>query len=145
MPDYNNVLVSIDLNAASHTVLDAAVDVVRRHRGRLTVLHVVEYIPVSAGGDAMLPTAMEVTDELAEQARRRLHDLPIPDDIEVTERRVVIGRIKAEIIEAARLAGADLIVIGSHERHGLALLINYTEDAVLHASPCDVLAVRLPN
>ena len=37
----------------------------------------------------------------------------------------------------------DLIVLGSRERHGLALLLNFTGDAVLHAAPCDVLAVRL--
>ena len=35
------------------------------------------------------------------------------------------------------------IVIGSHERHGLSILVNLTEDTVLHAAPCDVLAVRL--
>ena len=39
--------------------------------------------------------------------------------------------------------GADLIVLGSRERHGLAILLNFTEDTILHAAPCDVLAVRL--
>ena len=39
----------------------------------------------------------------------------------------------------------DRIVIGSHERHGLSILVNLTEDTVLHNAPCDVLAVRLPN
>ena len=29
------------------------------------------------------------------------------------------------------------------ERHGLAILVNFTEDTVLHAAHCDVLAVRL--
>ena len=37
----------------------------------------------------------------------------------------------------------DLIVIGARERHGLSILVNLTEDTVLHAAPCDVLAVRL--
>jgi universal stress protein A len=37
----------------------------------------------------------------------------------------------------------DLIVIGSRERHGVSILFNFTEDTVLHAAPCDVLAVRL--
>jgi universal stress protein A len=34
-------------------------------------------------------------------------------------------------------------VIGSRERHGLSLLVDFTEDAVLHKAPCDVLAVRV--
>ena len=35
------------------------------------------------------------------------------------------------------------LVKRSRERHGLAILVNYTEDAILHAAHCDVLAVRL--
>jgi universal stress protein A len=52
--------------------------------------------------------------------------------------------VKAEIVRCAREGGFDLIVIGCHERHGLSILVNLTEDTVLHAAPCDVLAVRLP-
>ena len=37
----------------------------------------------------------------------------------------------------------DLIVVGSHGRHGLALLLGSTANDVLHGAPCDVLAVRL--
>lgn len=37
----------------------------------------------------------------------------------------------------------DLIIVGSHGRHGLALLLGSTASGVLHHSPCDVLAVRL--
>jgi universal stress protein A len=49
------------------------------------------------------------------------------------------------LLRAAREWPADLVVLGSRERHGLALIVNLTEDAVLHAAPCDVLAVRLPG
>jgi universal stress protein A len=41
--------------------------------------------------------------------------------------------------------GADLIVIGSHGRHGLQLLLGSTANGVLHLSECDVLAVRVGN
>ncbi len=37
----------------------------------------------------------------------------------------------------------DLIVVGSHGRHGLALLLGSTANDVLHGAPCDVLAVSL--
>ena len=56
---------------------------------------------------------------------------------------VATGSIKAEIVRAAQELGADLIVLGSRERRGLSILLNFTEDTVLHAAPCDVLAVRL--
>jgi nucleotide-binding universal stress UspA family protein len=53
-----------------------------------------------------------------------------------------VGRSHAAIVERARLAGAGLIVIGSHGRHGLshALLGSVAEKVVQHA-PCAVLVV----
>ena len=57
--------------------------------------------------------------------------------------RVEIGNTKAEILRVAEEERSDLIVLGSRERHGLAILVNFTEDTVLHAAHCDVLAVRL--
>lgn len=36
-----------------------------------------------------------------------------------------------------------MIVVGSHGRHGLALLLGSTANDVLHGAPCDVLAVSL--
>jgi len=47
-----------------------------------------------------------------------------------------------EFVRVARERHADLIVLGSRERHGLSILVNLTEDTVLHAAPCDVLAMR---
>jgi universal stress protein A len=51
--------------------------------------------------------------------------------------------VKSEILRVARERHADLIVIGSRERHGMSILVNFTEDTVLHGAPCDVLAVRV--
>ena len=45
-------------------------------------------------------------------------------------------------MRVAREWGADLIILGSRERHGLSILVNFTADTVLHAAPCDVLAIR---
>jgi len=43
----------------------------------------------------------------------------------------------------AKEQGCDLIVVGSHGRHGLALLLGSTANDVLHARRRDVLAVKL--
>ena len=56
---------------------------------------------------------------------------------------VEVGSAKTEILRVAAEERADLIVLGSRERHGLAIPVNFTEDSVLHAAHCDVLAVRL--
>ena len=50
-----------------------------------------------------------------------------------------------EAHKTAREQGADLIIVGSHGRHGLALLLGSTANGVLHGASCDVLAVRVGN
>ena len=54
------------------------------------------------------------------------------------------GQAEPMILEAAKRLKADLIVVGSHGRHGLSLmLLGSTANSVLHNAPCDVLAVRV--
>jgi universal stress protein A len=48
-----------------------------------------------------------------------------------------------EIVSIAEREQVDLIVLGSHGRHGLALLLGSTANSVLHNASCDVMAVRL--
>ena len=88
---------------------------------------------------------MEVTDELARQAEDRIAELCSELGIETSQQTVRVGVTQDEIIDMATADGVDLIVIGNHERHGLGVLFNRTEDRVLHTAPCDVLAVRLPQ
>lgn len=145
MPLYRHLLVPLDLDGLSRKVLDTAIEVGRLHGAAITLLHVVEYVPIKTGASRALPSSLDVTSEVAEQAGQRLNAISLPDDVAVRARRVEIGRIKSQILRVANEHDVDLVIIGSHQRHGLALLVNYTEDAVLHCAPCDVLAVRLPD
>ena len=56
---------------------------------------------------------------------------------------IVLGKPEVEIHASAKELGADLIVVGSHGRYGLALLMGSTANGVLHGASCDVLAVRV--
>ena len=84
-----------------------------------------------------------VHEELSGASTARLEELAGRCGLDDLPRLVRVGNTKSEIVQVAREIGADLIVLGSHERHGLAILVNRTDDTVLHAAPCDVLAVRL--
>jgi universal stress protein A len=142
MADYKKILVAVDLSEDSHAVADRAKSVAAYSNGEITLLHVVEYVPVEPMGEALLPT-VQIESELVDRARHRLTELAARLSLSHSSQLVETGAIKTEIIRAAQRLGADLIVLGSRERHGLAILLNFTEDAVLHAAPCDVLAVRL--
>lgn len=141
--EYRHILAPLDLREDSERVLRTAVAMARQHSARLSVLHVVEYAPIDPGGDILLPTPLDITDKLAERARADLEALCQRCGAGDAARKVVVGSIKGEILQAAREEKADLIVIGNYERHGLAMLLNHTEDTLLHAAPCDILAVRL--
>jgi universal stress protein A len=103
---------------------------------------VFEFVPVEPMGETLMP-AVQIEEELLARARQRLLNLAADVGIPASATRVESGSIKGEIIRVAREVGADLIVIGSRKRHGMSILVNLTEDTVLHQAPCDVLAVRI--
>jgi len=142
MPDYKNILLVVDLSEDSRIIGERAKAIAACYGSQITLLHVVEYVPVEPMGEALLPT-VQIEGELVDRARLRLTELSQQLGLPQSRQLVETGGIKSEIIRTAQRLNADLIVLGSRERHGLAILLNFTEDAILHAAPCDVLAVRL--
>jgi universal stress protein A len=84
-----------------------------------------------------------VQDQIQDQAKAHLTEfgrqLGIPED----RQHLIFGRPQSEIHRAAEECGADLIVVGSHTRSGLARLLGSTANGVMDSAPCDVLAVRV--
>jgi len=142
MAAYKKVLVLSDLSEGSEQVVIAGRDLAAYSNAELLLLHVVEFAPVDPLGESMMMTA-QVADELVERSRDSLSELIRRLRLVRATARVECGNTKAEILRVAAEVRPDLIVLGSRERHGLAILINFTEDTVLHAAHCDVLAVRL--
>lgn len=142
MANYQNILLVVDLSEDSEIIGERARAIAARNGSAITLLHVVEYVPVEPMGEALLPT-MQIEADLIDRARTQLTELAGKLGMAERPQRIEVGGIKSEIIRVANEIAADLIVLGSRERHGLAILLNFTEDAVLHSAPCDVLAVRL--
>ncbi len=140
---YNNILVVVDLSADSNLIV-ARAKAMAGATATLTLLHVVEYVPLEPMGETVLP-AMQIESELSARATEKLTQLAAQHGLSDVKQVITVGNIKAEIQHAAKQLGVDLIVVGNHERHGLKALVNFTEDAVLHTAPCDVLAVHLPK
>jgi universal stress protein A len=143
MPAYRKILVLLDLSEGSEQVFAAGRDIAAHSNAAIVALHVIEYMPVDPMGESLMPTT-EIEASLAERARATLADLVSRHGTPSTSARIEIGNTKAEILRVAEEEQPDLIVLGGRERHGLAVLVNFTEDTVLHAAHCDVLAVRLP-
>ncbi|KPJ82210.1 MAG: hypothetical protein AMJ58_02170 [Gammaproteobacteria bacterium SG8_30] len=139
---YKRMLLVVDLTEDSLEIARRAAALAGCCGAELSLLHVVEYVPVEPMGETLLP-AVQIEEELVVRARQRLADLAAelgPGEVMQT---VATGNIKAEIVRTAQEQQADLIVLGARERHGLSIMVNFTEDTVLHAASCDVLAIRL--
>ncbi|MGA2399519.1 MAG: universal stress protein [Steroidobacteraceae bacterium] len=144
MAAYRKILVLLDLSEGSERVFAAGRDIAAHSNATIVALHVVEYVPAEPMGESLMPIT-EIETSLTDRARGLLSDLVSRHGVPGTSARVEIGNTKAEILRVAEEEQADLIVLGSRERHGLAILVNFTEDTVLHAAHCDVLAVRLSS
>ena len=142
MAVYRRILAVVDLTEDSLVIGRRAQTLAALSGAEIELLHVVEFVPVEPMGETLMPS-VQIEDELLERARQRLATLAGELGLEGSAARVEAGNVKSEIVRVAREYNADLIVLGSRERHGLSILVNFTEDTVLHAAPCDVLAVRV--
>jgi universal stress protein A len=141
MPGYKKILVLLDLSDASEQIAAAGRDMAAHSNAAMILLHVVEFVPAEPMGETLMPT-VQVEEDLVLRAQAELGELASRLSLKATV-RVEAGNKKTEILRVAKEEAADLIVLGSRVRHGLGILVNFTEDTVLHAAHCDVLAIRL--
>jgi len=137
---------AVDFYEHCEAVANRAKDLANKYQAKLSIIHVVDSMPIAdAGYGADVPFNLDLTAELMAEAKKRLAKLA--EKLDVTEDRLWLemGSPKTEIIRVAEENKVDLIVIGSHGRHGLALLLGSTANGVLHHANCDVLAVRLQD
>ena len=139
---YKRLLVAIDLGMASDKIAVKAATMARTHHAEIHILHIVEPLSLTYGADLHLDTSA-LQQEINEQAEVHLSELAENLSIPKQHCHLASGRPEKEIPAVAREIGADLIVLGSHGRWGLELLLGTTTDGVVSAADCDVLAVRV--
>jgi universal stress protein A len=142
MAGYRKILVLLDLSDASEQIAVAGRDMAAHSNAAMVILHVVDFVPTEPMGETLMPT-MQIEDDLVQRARTKLKELCARMALSQAATRVEAGNKKTEILRVAKEEAVDLIVLGSRVRHGLGILVNFTEDTVLHAAHCDVLAIRL--
>ncbi len=142
MSQYKKILVAIDLSEDSTPVVERARALADASGAQLHLIHVIEPLSFAYGGDIPMDFS-GIQEEIHQQATLQMHRFAEKHTIDAQHQSIVLGKPEVEIHAAAKELGADLIVIGSHGRHGLALLMGSTANGVLHGAFCDVLAVRV--
>ncbi len=146
MKNYNHILLAADFFQEDQVVINKAKSLADKYQAKLSVIHVVDSMPITdAGYGGDIPFDLDLTAELMAIAKKKLLALAEQLAIDDNDVWLEIGSPKTEIVRIANEAQVDLIVLGSHGRHGLALLLGSTANGVLHHAPCDVLAVRLQD
>ena len=140
---YKHLLLAVDFSQETEPAITRAQQLKEQCRARLSLLHVVEYLPMAYSGDLVLPDDFDLEQELLEVAKKQMSlvggRLGVAEDFV----RVEIGGTVHTILRVAEDLAVDLIVVGSHGRHGLAALLGSTARTVLNGAKCDVLAVRV--
>lgn len=147
MAQYSNIVVAIDYSPATKAILERVRSLASGPATVITLLHVVEYLPPLLIAEEPFPTEMWMVDEdkLIERASKTMQQLTGQLAGYVVNGVVVAGVAREEICELAQAKHADLIIAGSHGRHGMRRLLGSTATALVHHAPCDVLLVRITD
>lgn len=137
---YKKVLFATDFDDVGVSAAHKAKKIAMENNAELLLVHVVEPIPAYAyPGFAGFA---EVEMSIREQAEKELTALAEKLGVDAKHRMLEFGSTKNEVLRVAKEHNVDLIVTGSHGKHGLALLLGSTANSILHAAECDVLIVR---
>ncbi len=139
---YGKILLAIDLSEEAEQLISKAHDLAEQNAAELHLVHVIEPLSFAYGGDVPMDLTT-IQDQLDEHARNKLKQCGERLNYPVAGQHVVSGHTETEIHRLAEELAIDLIIVGSHGRHGLALLLGSTANGVLHGATCDVLAVRV--
>ena len=140
---YKNILVAVDYSNDAGKVLAKALELAKTGSATLSVVHVVEPIDVTGPYDLAPIMPLELDKQLEQRAQDFLHKLLEQYHVADIPVFVKIGSVKNELFSLVDELKVDLIVIGTHGRHGVGLILGSTATSVLHGTPCDVLAVRI--
>lgn len=145
---YQHILLVTDLLSDADTVAQRAKHIVaNRPESRLSVLHIVKDTMVGFGYELVPASSLydEIDDERCQEARAKLAQFLQRNGLEVVNSEVTTAISSSEgIVNYCHKNDVDLLVIGRHERHGLAAwLSGATADNILPNVPCDSLVVKL--
>ena len=142
MSTYKHLLIGLDLSPESQQVVDRVKQLFADREVKISVCHILEPLAFTYGGDIPVDLS-DVQSQLEQQARERLAKLAQEINVPTEDQHIVLGKPANEMHRMARESDVDLIIVGSHGRHGLALIFGSTSNSVLHGAQCDVLAVRI--
>lgn len=144
MTEYRRFLVPYDFSVHAQAALERASDLAERLGATLHLVHVVQHpdfaLSAFTSEAASFPTDLiGFRNEVAEALGKMAVSLPVQAEAHVVESH----RVSDAIVEEARKQVADLVVMGTHGRTGLAhVFLGSVAERTLRDAPCPVLTVK---
>ncbi len=138
--EYKRIIVAVDVVHEDPQVIKKAAALATAQT-QFHLITVMDPVPMDAyAGVAMTQEYVEARQQSAQKKLTEMVTTVGLINATITART---GPVAATILDAAKEFEADLIIVGSHGRHGIRRLIGSTASAVVHEGHCDVLTVRL--
>jgi nucleotide-binding universal stress UspA family protein len=148
-PNHGGVVAATDLSDPSLPAIVAGAKEAARRKTSLTVVHAIDFVippPVAAGGFfGLIPASYsdEAITEMETSAKTELSGAMKRLNVE-GEARVIAGAADEVIVLEAEKDKAQLVVVGTYGRTGLAhIALGSVAEHVMRTAPCSVLVVRL--
>lgn len=144
---FQHIVIATDGSSASEHAAQLAVSMARTHHAKLTAVYVVDpypYIGVNEINPMGFQSYMTAAQDQASLAHAHVEQLckqgePVEFDVRLVED---VGAASG-IVQIAEVLGADLIVLGSHGRSGIArLMLGSVSTKVVAESKVPVLVTR---
>jgi universal stress protein A len=143
---YRNILVAVDITDEAEEVFKAAREIADDQESTLSAVMVMRSMAdfyINLFSILEDDAGIGIESQALKHATAWLTDLAKRNGIDASAVNVIIGTPAVEIRRMAEELNTDLIVLGTHGRHGLGLMLGSTANAVLHGAPCNVLAVKV--
>ncbi len=147
MKSIKTILFPTDFSGSSAVAWKHALLHASKQKAKLVVVHVVHRMPQDYQFLVVAMTPAQIYGALKERAEQKLARLRSEARGKGIKCDAVIrdGQPFVQIIRCARDVKADIIVMGSHGRSGLAqVLIGSVTEKVIRKAPCSVLIVKHP-
>lgn len=146
MKRFRRILHPSDFSPASRPALAQAIDLAKRDGARLTLVHVMTLpVPIVAEGYVSPTVWADLERQMRGHAQKEMGKLITrARQAGVRATSVLLEGLPADrIVRAARRLKADLIVMGTHGRSGLAkIFLGSVAGRVIATARCPVLTVR---
>lgn len=147
MSIYTNILVALECGQDAKKVLMKAAELSRNDENvKLHLIHVVLDLIIAdwAGSPGQVPPPLD-QELIAQSAGDYLK--PFIEEAGLDPKQLIIsfGSPAQSILKQADNLCCDLIIAGSHSRHGLEVLLGSTAHKILNLANCDVLLIRCPK